>query len=72
MTTGKTAATPAIAMAFGSWLPDMYTAKEAAKNDRAHEAASAFACVIFCPFGLVFLELAERQFLDIRPRKEQA
>jgi hypothetical protein len=49
--TGATAAAPAIANVFGSVTPAMYRASAAARNDRAHEAATAFACSIFCsPF----------------------
>ena len=39
--TGKTAANPADPTAFKSVLPDMYTAIEAAMNERAHDAAIA-------------------------------
>jgi hypothetical protein len=41
--TGKTAARPAVAIAFGSVTPAMYTAIEAAKNDRAQDAAIGFS-----------------------------
>jgi hypothetical protein len=41
--TGATAATPAIAKVFGSVTPAMYSARAAAKNERAHDAASDFA-----------------------------
>jgi hypothetical protein len=46
--TGATAATPAIANVLGSVTPAMYSANAAAKNDRAHDAASDFACSIIC------------------------
>jgi hypothetical protein len=44
--TGATAAAPAIANVLGSVTPAMYSARAAAKNDRAHDAASDFACSI--------------------------
>jgi hypothetical protein len=44
--TGATAATPAIAKVLGSCTPAMYSARAAAKNERAHDAASDFACSI--------------------------
>jgi hypothetical protein len=46
--TGATAAIPAIARVLGSVTPAMYSANAAAKNDRAHDAASDFACSIIC------------------------
>ena len=46
--TGATAATPAIAKVLGSVTPAMYRARAAAKNERPHDAASAFACSIIC------------------------
>jgi hypothetical protein len=46
--TGATAATPAIAKVLGSCTPAMYSARAAAKNERAHDAASDFACSIIC------------------------
>jgi hypothetical protein len=45
--TGATAAAPAIAKVLGSVTPAMYSARAAAKNDRAHDAASDFACSIY-------------------------
>jgi hypothetical protein len=44
--TGATAATPAIASVLGSVTPAMYRARAAAKNERAHDAASDFTCSI--------------------------
>ena len=44
--TGATAAAPAIVNVLGSVTPAMYSARAAAKNDRAHDAASDFACSI--------------------------
>jgi hypothetical protein len=46
--TGASAAPPAIANVLGSVTPAMYSANAAAKNDRAHDAASDFACSIIC------------------------
>lgn len=46
MMTGNTAAAPAAMMAFGSVTPARYTAKEAAKKDRAQLAAIALNSVI--------------------------
>jgi hypothetical protein len=46
--TGASAAPPAIAKVLGSVTPAMYSANAAAKNDRAHDAASDFACSIIC------------------------
>jgi hypothetical protein len=48
MMTGASAAPPAIANVLGSVTPAMYSANAAAKNDRAHDAASDFACSIIC------------------------
>ena len=45
--TGATAAAPAIAKVLGSVTPAMYSARAAAKNDRAHDAARDFACSIY-------------------------
>jgi hypothetical protein len=47
--TGATAATPAMASVLGSVTPAMYRARAAAKNERPHDAASAFACSIYSP-----------------------
>jgi high-affinity K+ transport system ATPase subunit B len=44
--TGKMAANPAPAMADGSVTPAMYTAIQAAKKERTHEAANALISVI--------------------------
>jgi hypothetical protein len=44
--TGASAAPPAIAKVLGSVTPAMYSASAAAKNERAHDAASDFACSI--------------------------
>jgi hypothetical protein len=46
--TGASAAPPAIANVLGSVTPAIYSANAAAKNDRAHDAASDFACSIIC------------------------
>ena len=54
--TGATAAAPAIVNVFGSVTPAMYKASAAAINDRAHEAATAFALSIFVfsPLSVLF------------------
>lgn len=68
-TTGKTAAIPAPAIAFGSVTPARYTAMHAATNDLAQLARSAFSWSIFLGSFCLFRFYLDDIFNVIDDRK---